>query len=134
MNQDQVMDSLRQLLIDSGESKEAIKSVVDFINSQNDIIASLKAANSDLLNAYQRAEGKYDGMQILAVEKERIPENALLCEAYVCNKELIVLGDPDWNGRDGDESGHNCDLMGCGSLSHVVLRLPLESLITDVPE
>ena len=42
-----------------------------------------------------------------------------LGEAYVTRTELIVTGDPG-----GDEQ-HNCDFMGCSTVSHVVLRLPL---------
>lgn len=41
-------------------------------------------------------------------------------EVHLTAGELIVLGTPD----DEDES-HNCDAMGCSSVSHVLFRFPL---------
>ena len=46
-------------------------------------------------------------------------------EVIQTRTELIVLGTPD----DGDEA-HNCDVMGCGSFSHVLFRLPLADGVT----
>ena len=40
-------------------------------------------------------------------------------EVIQTRRELIVIGSPH-----GDES-HNCDAMGCTSLSHVLFRFPL---------
>ena len=41
--------------------------------------------------------------------------------AYRTRTELIVTGHP------GNDEGHNCDAMGCSSVSHVLIRLPLAS-------
>lgn len=43
-----------------------------------------------------------------------------LGEAIITKKEIIVLGVPE----EGDEN-HNCDAMGCSSVSHVVYRADL---------
>ncbi len=42
--------------------------------------------------------------------------------AIVTKTEIIVLGDPD----EGDES-HNCDEMGCTTVSHVMFRQRLST-------
>lgn len=34
--------------------------------------------------------------------------------------EVIITGYPDW-----DDEGHNCDEMGCSSVEHVLIRVPL---------
>lgn len=94
----------------------------------NDKLGMVQDGNAYILKEYNAERSKYDNCQVLAVEKSSIPENAILCEAYVCKGQLVVLGDPDWSDNEGDESGHNCDYMGCGSLSHVVLRMPLTEL------
>ena len=38
----------------------------------------------------------------------------------IARGEVIVTGYPDW-----DDEGHNCDEMGCSSVEHVILRVPL---------
>jgi hypothetical protein len=54
------------------------------------------------------------------VRKDLIPKGAKLVEAYLTEREVIVMGWP----KEDDET-HNCDVMGCGTLSHVIYRLPL---------
>lgn len=54
------------------------------------------------------------------VRKDLIPKGARLVEACLTAREVIVMGWP----KEDDES-HNCDVMGCGTLSHVLYRLPL---------
>lgn len=39
-------------------------------------------------------------------------------EVYLYNGEIIVMGMP---GEDEEET-HNCDVMGCSSVSHVLYR------------
>lgn len=56
----------------------------------------------------------------IRVRRDFIPKGAKLVEAYLTPREVIVMG---WPGED-DET-HNCDAMGCGTLSHVLYRLPL---------
>lgn len=36
---------------------------------------------------------------------------------YVSDDEIVITGIPD-----EDDESHNCDEMGCGSLSHVLFR------------
>lgn len=40
----------------------------------------------------------------------------ILRECYETETEIIVLGYP------GDDESHNCDEMGCSSVSHVLYR------------
>lgn len=37
---------------------------------------------------------------------------------YLRGNEIIITGTP----RDDDDNTHNCDEMGCATLSHVILR------------
>jgi hypothetical protein len=48
--------------------------------------------------------------------------------AYRTKTELIVVGEPE-----SDEEGHNCDAMGCSSVSHVVYRSALAGEAPKVP-
>lgn len=57
------------------------------------------------------------------VRKDLIPKGAKLVEAYLTEREVIVMGCPE-----EDDESHNCDAMGCGSLSHVLYRLPLPTV------
>ena len=65
------------------------------------------------------------------VRKDCIPKGARLVEAYLTDREIIVMGWPPES--DDEETGHNCDAMGCGSVgSHVSYRLPLPNTeLTD---
>lgn len=47
----------------------------------------------------------------------------VLGEAIVTKTEFMVLGDPH------DDESHNCDAMGCSSVSHVLVRMPLSALL-----
>lgn len=49
---------------------------------------------------------------------ERTPDGTGVC--YLQNGELILLGYPR-----GEDEDHNCDAMGCSSVSHVVERRKL---------
>lgn len=59
--------------------------------------------------------------ECVIVEKRLIPKEGELVEAYLTERECIVVGFPDEN----DEE-HNCDEMGCGTFSHVIYRFPLK--------
>lgn len=51
-----------------------------------------------------------------------IPKGCKQVEAYETSRQIVVLGIPtDEKGPDG-ESLHNCDVMGCSSVSHVKYR------------
>ena len=42
-------------------------------------------------------------------------------EVFVSDEEIVITGIPD-----EDDESHNCDYMGCGSLSHVIFRAKIE--------
>lgn len=63
----------------------------------------------------------------IRVRKDLIPKGATLIEAYITSSnEIVVMGQPK-----KDDENHNCDAMGCGSLSHVLHRLPLQNIQTE---
>ncbi len=51
--------------------------------------------------------------------EQPVPEGYEKMDSYSNGKNLIVLGVPR------DDSDHNCDAMGCGTLDHVVAVIPL---------
>ena len=55
--------------------------------------------------------------QEIKVPTHLIPEGAELVEAYRYKGEIIIIGEPD------EATDHNCDQMGCTTLSHVLYRL-----------
>jgi len=52
----------------------------------------------------------------IEVRDDLIPEGAKLVECYLTDSQVIVCGDPC------DDENHNCDQMGCSSMSHVIHR------------
>ena len=61
--------------------------------------------------------------EILMVDKLSIPAGTKLAECYETETEWVVVGEP-WHGDDeNDPRYHNCDAMGCCTLSHVVARI-----------
>ncbi len=65
---------------------------------------------------------------ILAVPRLAIPKGAELCECYQTEKEWIIVGMPAQ-----DDEGHDCDAMGCSTLSHVVARIPRGTGTANTP-
>ena len=71
-----------------------------------------------------------DNYETIRVRKDFIPNGAKLVEAYETATEIIVCGDPpdepegltDAEYREWYENSHNCDAMGCATLSHVIYR------------
>lgn len=61
---------------------------------------------------------KVDEVKKIEIPVRFIPKGAELIEAYRTKDEIIVMGEPEW------VSEHNCDQMGCGTLSHVIYRFP----------
>ena len=53
----------------------------------------------------------------ISVPVAAIPKGAQLVEAYETATEIIVCGWPDT-----DDESHDCDAMGCSSVSHVLHR------------
>jgi len=69
-----------------------------------------------------------DRLEIIAVEKDRIPEGGKLIEAYEYKDQIIIMGYPEPE-KDPDNPIHNCDAMGCGSIgSHVLYRIKISEL------
>lgn len=62
-------------------------------------------------------ENEKKDFETISVLRSAIPKGAKLVEAYETEKEIIICGEPEEN----DES-HNCDQMGCSSVSHVLYR------------
>jgi len=58
--------------------------------------------------------------QMIRVPISMIPDGAKLVECYMFKDTIIVIGEPA-----GD---HNCDQMGCSSLSHVIHRFSIKSI------
>ncbi len=56
-----------------------------------------------------------------------IPEDFVPITAYTDGEEIVVLGNPPDEDRDPRGEIHDCDAMGCGSLGHVVARIPYPS-------
>lgn len=56
---------------------------------------------------------------------ERRPKGYRPVLAWVSDTHIVVEGTPPDEPDDGDDSPHNCDVMGCG-LCHVVIRLPFD--------
>jgi hypothetical protein len=56
--------------------------------------------------------------QSIKVWDKYIPEGAKLVEAYETDKGFVIIGTPK-----SDDESHNCDEMGCSTLSHVVARI-----------
>ncbi|MFA5299873.1 MAG: hypothetical protein WC389_16940 [Lutibacter sp.] len=54
-----------------------------------------------------------------------IPSGAKLIEAYEYDDEFVIIGEPpnEYPEDYPEDRKHNCDFLGCGSLSHVLLRI-----------
>jgi hypothetical protein len=59
----------------------------------------------------------------------QVPQGAVRLDAWKYEGQLIVCGDPVETDVD-DPLAHNCDAMGCGSCSHIVIRERLNELGT----
>lgn len=62
--------------------------------------------------------------EIVIVEKRCIPEGTKLVEAYETESEFVIIGKPSRCDDPESPEYHDCDAMGCSSLSHVVVRIP----------
>jgi hypothetical protein len=56
----------------------------------------------------------------------RVPGEYRKIEAYTNGFEIVVMGMPV-EVPEGDPLFHSCDEMGCGSLDHVVARVPIRT-------
>jgi hypothetical protein len=63
-----------------------------------------------------------------------VPVGAKRLDAWEYKGQLIVCGDPvDTDGDVDHPHAHNCDAMGCSSVSHVLIREPLTEWGTLAP-
>lgn len=54
---------------------------------------------------------------------DRVPKGFAPVEAFADGKNIVILGEPD-ESDELTESSHNCDAMGCGSMDHVIVKIP----------
>jgi hypothetical protein len=88
-------------------------------------IAARDAARRDADKATEQAADAERRLKELQ-HSVRVPEGAKRLDAWEHNGQLIVCGDPVDTGDD-DPNGHNCDMMGCTSVSHVIIREKLNA-------
>ena len=77
--------------------------------------------------------------QTISIPKDCIPKGGQLIEAYETETHFIILGDPsdepeglsEAEIEQWYETAHSCDAMGCGTLSHVLYRIPKTMLRED---
>lgn len=72
-------------------------------------------AESAFLRDLDKMRNSHD---IICVDKARIPKGSKLVECYETEDQFVIMGEP----MEDDES-HNCDSMGCTTLSHAVARV-----------
>lgn len=86
----------------------------DIMTLSDKVALSIVNHASELITAYHaHRQEKY---HILEVEKSQVPKDAKLIECYETDKEYIILGSPL-------NEEHNCDEMGCSTVSHVRMRI-----------
>lgn len=82
--------------------------------------ANIKArdeARREADEANQRADAAEKRLKELNY-RLRVPDGAVRADAWIYKGQLIVCGEPP-------DDRHDCDLMGCTSVSHVLIREPL---------
>ncbi len=64
-------------------------------------------------------------MAKIEIPDRMIPKGGRLVECYETADEFIIIGYPpdEYPAGFSDEEKHDCDYMGCSSLSHVILRV-----------
>lgn len=62
--------------------------------------------------------------QVISVPNNMIPKGTRLVECYETERNYIILGQPSDCEDENSPEYHNCDAMGCGTLSHVVKIVP----------
>jgi hypothetical protein len=84
----------------------------------------------------------YGEMEEISVPKRCIPEGAKLVEAYETETEIVVCGQPqpEPEGLTQEqyieyyETSHNCDQMGCTTVSHVIYRFKKLPALSGIGE
>lgn len=77
----------------------------------------------ELAELLVKARAELEGLKRAALE--RTPAGTRL--AYLAGDELVLLGNPPPEDDSEALGAHNCDALGCGSLSHVVMRRRLSA-------
>lgn len=81
--------------------------------------------------AFQRELQKMrEEHEVISMPKYLIPAGWKLAEAYHKDGKLVICGEPDPNGR------HDCDMMGCTTMNHVIWRgtyAELEKISNEPP-
>lgn len=85
-----------------------------------DIKNNIEKVFSERKKKKQRKE-EDEGTQKIEVPNYMIPKGGKLVECYLTETQIIVIDDID-----SEDETHNCDQMGCSSLSHVKYRFDLE--------
>jgi len=63
------------------------------------------------------------------VERRQIPKGCHLVECYANSHEYIIIGQPR-----SDDENHNCDEMGCSTVSHVIARFKKPATDVQAPQ
>ena len=71
-------------------------------------------------------------MQVEEMNDDRTPKGFWEIEAYTNGYQIVVMGYPPDNDELDAPPYHNCDEMGCGSLDHVVARIPIMSPMPEL--
>lgn len=86
---------------------------------------SLQAENA----FFRDISKKREEYEIVMAAKDQIPDGCHLVECYETEKNYVVIGNPEPN-----DEAHNCDFMGCSTLSHVIARFPKRPIPTQPEE
>lgn len=103
------------------------RNALEGIENPASYLIQLEADNAILaaqVESLKRQLSKY------ATEREHdwVPDGYSLAMAYTDGKEVVIVGSPD---EDKDTAlDHNCDALGCSSVSHVVIRVGVPAYAT----
>lgn len=115
-------ENLRSQLTASQESERRMREALESSHMGRAVVHWMRAYDS-----LKVSDDSDANCQIVRVPKHMIPNGAKLVEAYETERQFIILGHPE-----SDDESHNCDEMGCSTLSHVVARLDKAALTTPV--
>jgi hypothetical protein len=121
------LDELREqgiALAAMAKERDALASKLDAILT-GDPMSVADRENLAMAGLRREVEKLRERYVIVRVPKDEIPEGARLVEAYETEKSIVVCGDPPEDDEDKpEELQHNCDEMGCCTMSHVIYRFP----------
>ena len=105
------------------EAVEAKKAIVgenqDELQRLQRLMAELRKELADAKRALPMERAYLD-----VIDRHRnTPDGFLSVAAYTDGREVVVLGDPPDEEIDPSGDLHDCDVMGCSSVAHVLLRV-----------